>query len=200
MLADVDAGSDTPSLIGKVLKWKAADGASGSSRLSLAARFRFAFDSRFRFAVAAEMLWKTLSNANDALAVMFDTLNAMAQMDPPAYKEALTAIATRKAGDVSRLAATPFPSLPCHPTHLLFTSLSSGSLSPPLSKKPTRSSTSFRAHARRLSFVPFSPSFPRFFSFLLVPPRLPLIPTSALADYPLPYETHGRPFFRPHRA
>lgn len=29
MLADVDAGSDTPSLIGKVLKWRKAESAQG---------------------------------------------------------------------------------------------------------------------------------------------------------------------------
>jgi phosphomevalonate kinase len=30
MLADVDAGSDTPSLVGKVLKWRAAEKADGA--------------------------------------------------------------------------------------------------------------------------------------------------------------------------
>lgn len=29
MLADVDAGSDTPSLVGKVLKWRQAEGEAG---------------------------------------------------------------------------------------------------------------------------------------------------------------------------
>ncbi len=29
MLADVDAGSDTPSLVGKVLKWRQAEGETG---------------------------------------------------------------------------------------------------------------------------------------------------------------------------
>lgn len=29
MLADVDAGSDTPSLVGKVLKWRKAEAAQG---------------------------------------------------------------------------------------------------------------------------------------------------------------------------
>lgn len=31
MLADVDAGSDTPSLVGKVLKWRKANSAEGMS-------------------------------------------------------------------------------------------------------------------------------------------------------------------------
>ena len=31
MLADVDAGSDTPSLVGKVLKWRSASGEAGKS-------------------------------------------------------------------------------------------------------------------------------------------------------------------------
>ncbi|KAL7410718.1 phosphomevalonate kinase [Mrakia frigida] len=82
MLADVDAGSDTPSLVGKVLKWKAAE------------------------PTVADMLWKTLSNANDALAIMFDTLNTMSSMDPSAYEEALTACATRRAGSWSGSAAS----------------------------------------------------------------------------------------------
>lgn len=46
------------------------------------------------------MLWRTLSNANDAIAVMFDTLTAMAQMDPTAYETALKACASSKADDV----------------------------------------------------------------------------------------------------
>lgn len=35
MLADVDAGSDTPSLVGKVLKWRQAEGEAGDHPLSL---------------------------------------------------------------------------------------------------------------------------------------------------------------------
>lgn len=31
MLADVDAGSDTPSLVGKVLKWRKEDSKTGVS-------------------------------------------------------------------------------------------------------------------------------------------------------------------------
>lgn len=31
MLADVDAGSDTPSLVGKVLKWRKAESQQGES-------------------------------------------------------------------------------------------------------------------------------------------------------------------------
>ena len=33
MLADVDAGSDTPSLVGKVLKWRAAESVQGRCSL-----------------------------------------------------------------------------------------------------------------------------------------------------------------------
>lgn len=32
MLADVDAGSDTPSLVGKVLKWRKEDSKTGMTR------------------------------------------------------------------------------------------------------------------------------------------------------------------------
>lgn len=35
MLADVDAGSDTPSLVGKVLKWRKENPEGGGSLLSL---------------------------------------------------------------------------------------------------------------------------------------------------------------------
>lgn len=35
MLADVDAGSDTPSLVGKVLKWRKENDAEGISLISL---------------------------------------------------------------------------------------------------------------------------------------------------------------------
>lgn len=54
MLADVDAGTDTPSFVGKVLKWREADRRT------------------------ADELWGQLGNANDSLG---ELLQQLAQSD-----------------------------------------------------------------------------------------------------------------------
>jgi mevalonate kinase len=49
----------------------------------------------------ADLLWRTISNANEALAVMVDTLSTMAEMSRPLYDEALRIASDNYAQDVS---------------------------------------------------------------------------------------------------
>ncbi|KLO19480.1 phosphomevalonate kinase [Schizopora paradoxa] len=65
MLADVDAGSDTPSLVGKVLKWRQAEGE------------------------AAHLFWDQLGSSNDSLAKVLLSLTDLYAEDKAAYEETI---------------------------------------------------------------------------------------------------------------
>ncbi|OSD03893.1 Phosphomevalonate kinase [Trametes coccinea BRFM310] len=70
MLADVDAGSDTPSLVGKVLKWRQAHAAE------------------------AKALWDRIDGLNRALSRTLLELSAKAARNPEAYRKAVKYIST----------------------------------------------------------------------------------------------------------
>ncbi|EIW63108.1 Phosphomevalonate kinase [Trametes versicolor FP-101664 SS1] len=70
MLADVDAGSDTPSLVGKVLKWRKANAAD------------------------AKTLWDTIDSLNQGLSRALLGLSAIAEKNPTAYRKAVKYIST----------------------------------------------------------------------------------------------------------
>ncbi|EFI28147.1 phosphomevalonate kinase [Coprinopsis cinerea okayama7 len=70
MLADVDAGSDTPSLVGKVLKW------------------------RKEKSLEADALWKDLDQLNQSLAQILLHLGKLHDQDPQNYTEAVKYIST----------------------------------------------------------------------------------------------------------
>ncbi|THH31780.1 hypothetical protein EUX98_g2380 [Antrodiella citrinella] len=70
MLADVDAGSDTPSLVGKVLKWRKDN------------------------AEAAKTLWDTLDSHNQALSQKLLKLSALAAQYPEEYKNTVKYLST----------------------------------------------------------------------------------------------------------
>ncbi|TFK54229.1 phosphomevalonate kinase [Heliocybe sulcata] len=65
MLADVDAGSDTPSLVGKVLKWRTAD------------------------SIASHQLWEDLNKTNQALCSELLKLSELHSQNPKAYTAAV---------------------------------------------------------------------------------------------------------------
>lgn len=75
LLADVDAGSDTPSLVGKVLKWRTAD------------------------AETAGELWTRVSRANSELADVLLAMGALAQNDPVVYDAAIAYAANVRHGE-----------------------------------------------------------------------------------------------------
>jgi len=90
MLADVDAGSDTPSLVGKVLKWRKAE------------------------SVQADTLWAALNKSNQALAKTLLSLSDMYESDPTSYKDAVKYISSLQ--HVQWLAS---PSIPPKQQHVV---------------------------------------------------------------------------------
>ncbi|KAI0743895.1 Phosphomevalonate kinase [Daedaleopsis nitida] len=70
MLADVDAGSDTPSLVGKVLKWRKENAAD------------------------AKALWDTIDALNQSLARTLSALTDAEERNPTAYRKAVKYIST----------------------------------------------------------------------------------------------------------
>ncbi|KDQ53490.1 hypothetical protein JAAARDRAFT_136908 [Jaapia argillacea MUCL 33604] len=70
MLADVDAGSDTPSLVGKVLKWRQADQAG------------------------AHVLWESLNQFNQSFASALNRLSELHERDPGGYTSIVKYVAS----------------------------------------------------------------------------------------------------------
>ncbi|KAL1673938.1 ribosomal protein S5 domain 2-type protein [Schizophyllum commune] len=79
MLADVDAGSDTPSLVGKVLKWRAND------------------------TVKSKALWTALDQLNQSLAQTLLHLSRLHDADPGGYASAVKYISSLQAVQVRAL-------------------------------------------------------------------------------------------------
>ncbi|KAH9485393.1 Phosphomevalonate kinase, peroxisomal [Psilocybe cubensis] len=73
MLADVDAGSDTPSLVGKVLKW------------------------RKEHQIEADALWNHLDQLNQSLSRTLLELSTLHDTDPESYKSAVKYISSLQA-------------------------------------------------------------------------------------------------------
>ncbi|KAJ7462321.1 ribosomal protein S5 domain 2-type protein [Mycena galericulata] len=76
MLGDVDAGSDTPSLVGKVLKWRKED------------------------SLTANTLWSSLGLLNHSLAETFLKLKDQHSEDPESYEKCLNFLSITRAVDV----------------------------------------------------------------------------------------------------
>lgn len=79
MLADVDAGSDTPSLVGKVLKWRSNDSET------------------------ANALWTALDTLNQSLAHTILSISELYAKDAASYTLAVKALAIAEPSQVSVL-------------------------------------------------------------------------------------------------
>ncbi|KAL1746403.1 ribosomal protein S5 domain 2-type protein [Schizophyllum fasciatum] len=94
MLADVDAGSDTPSLVGKVLKWRAND------------------------TIKSKSLWTSLDQLNQSLAQTLLHLSRLHDADPKGYASAVKYISSLQAVQVRALCPPcrrlPDDSMPIH--------------------------------------------------------------------------------------
>ncbi|KAI5480837.1 phosphomevalonate kinase [Pseudohyphozyma bogoriensis] len=75
ILADVDAGSNTPSMVGKVLAWKKKD------------------------PERAEQLWNELKESNSALAEVFGNIARLASKDDAAFKKEIEQLAATKSDE-----------------------------------------------------------------------------------------------------
>jgi phosphomevalonate kinase len=89
MLADVDAGSDTPSLVGKVLKWRKEKSIEGKSD------FKCLWSSSYNSPLLlADALWKHLDQLNQSLAQTLLHLSKLHDQDPENYKNAVKYISS----------------------------------------------------------------------------------------------------------
>jgi phosphomevalonate kinase len=96
MLADVDAGSNTPSLVGLVLKWrkeKASEGCLISLLKHIVADKHHAFP--------ADQLWTTLDKLNQSLAQTFSGLSSLYEQDPETYTIVVKYISSLRVEQVS---------------------------------------------------------------------------------------------------
>lgn len=98
MLADVDAGSDTPSLVGKVLKWRKAESAQGQSDF---AGHRETHHVLIHIGFIAYALWTALNKLNQGLARVLLSLSDMHATDPVFYMNAVKYISPLQHEQVS---------------------------------------------------------------------------------------------------
>lgn len=92
MLADVDSGSDTPSLVGKVLKWRKENSETGNDPHILICVFWFSLEVFFYSPASA--LWKHIDQLNQSLAQTLLHLSRQHDQDPLNYKSAVKYIST----------------------------------------------------------------------------------------------------------
>ncbi|KAJ8076459.1 phosphomevalonate kinase [Marasmius tenuissimus] len=88
MLADVDAGSDTPSLVGKVLQWRKEDSVKGLWEAPAA------LPIFIENAYIADALWNDLDQHNQSLAKALQQLTELHTRDPDNYSRALKYISS----------------------------------------------------------------------------------------------------------
>lgn len=86
MLADVDAGSDTPSLVAKVLKWRKDNDEQGSLSTSSS--------SIFSLKMTATALWTALDQLNQSLAQTLLHIAKLYSEDSSTYLSALKYISS----------------------------------------------------------------------------------------------------------
>lgn len=117
MLADVDAGSDTPSLVGKVLKWRKEDNKTGMSVI-------YWRPLPFIISVPAEELWNALDKVNHALSKTLLRLSELHARNEKAYVKAVKYLSTLQTVQVRRV----LPSAPSSTEQV--SSTASGSSTP----------------------------------------------------------------------
>ena len=92
LLADVDAGSNTPSMVGKVLKWRKAAGTAGAWHIIGA--------TTVAESSIGEDLWISIAAVNAELGKIVAQLNRAAKDDSGAYETAVKSLAAKKAAHV----------------------------------------------------------------------------------------------------
>lgn len=99
LLADVDAGSDTPSMAGKVLKWKKENEAEGLFLIQQCLTILVLISNVY---VASEH-WTRLNKANGQLAHLLSGLCKRSRVDEECYGKALKAIVGLPATEVTTI-------------------------------------------------------------------------------------------------
>lgn len=101
LLADVDTGSNTPSMVGKVLAWKKAKPEEGELTVP-ADRLTCAAADWTWVANAASRVWDGLKASNGALALVFAELGILAGRDAGAYEALLAELAVAPSSQWSK--------------------------------------------------------------------------------------------------
>lgn len=101
VLADVDAGSNTPSLVGKVTEWKKSKPEWGASSGVTLTCYVFSVLTISVFSLLAKQLYRILASANQTLADTLFSLTLAYGQDPGAYDEAVELAASKKSKEVS---------------------------------------------------------------------------------------------------
>lgn len=91
VLADVDAGSDTPSLVGKVLKWRKENPESGMCRTQA----YITTPMLISVASPANTLWSDLKASNQLVESQLRSLSRLAEDNPEDYRSAIQAASRR---------------------------------------------------------------------------------------------------------
>lgn len=111
MLADVDAGSDTPSLVGKVLKWRKDNAEAGEK--SIVSVFNEKWSDLDVQIKTAKTLWDRINAENQTLSKNLLKLSVQAARYPEHYKRIIKYLSTIQFTQVSkRTCPLPFPSNP----------------------------------------------------------------------------------------
>jgi phosphomevalonate kinase len=96
LLADVDAGSDTPSLVGRVLKWRQSSSEEGMA-------FERLNDTRSLVDISANTVWNDLNIRNQELINRLNNLSEMFIQDPSSYGRAFRKLVTYPPSQVGPL-------------------------------------------------------------------------------------------------
>jgi phosphomevalonate kinase len=95
LLADIHAGSNTPLLVSKVLKWRAENSAIGElhDAAFLVERFRISHLLTYEMSSVAHSLWTALDQCNTSLGQTLARLSELHDRDQHAYVETVRWIA-----------------------------------------------------------------------------------------------------------
>jgi phosphomevalonate kinase len=84
MMADVDAGSHTPSMVSKVLTWRKKEPEQGDWIMRCISNF-----VSLLLLLLANALWKELDHNNELVLTLFTRLNELHSSDNAAYQQGI---------------------------------------------------------------------------------------------------------------
>jgi len=106
LLADVDAGSHTPSMVGKVLQWKKNNPEQGAFPYCSLRKY---FPAEILSMDQATEIWQTIGALNTRLRGLIEQLTKKFRDDPSGYAQALDKLTDRKPQSAVAVSATEPP-------------------------------------------------------------------------------------------
>jgi len=102
MLADVDAGSDTPSLASKVLKWRKESGVQGDFFL-----YHYRMEIKpLTYLYLADILWREIDQLNQSFAQILLHITKLHNDDPDNYGAAVKYLSSLQPIQVRKCSAS----------------------------------------------------------------------------------------------